>query len=147
MPSMMLAWCPKRYSHVQGMNLHGTRGSHHFVLIAHTDSIVAFMPSTMLACCFTPYSDAQGINSHDIGGGHPSVIIADIDSTAALMKAAREAPPSSFYHSTNLLLYLDEPNMGLQLDPRVYPVVREIMANAPFTATLASATLLNDICF
>eukprot|EP00200_Dunaliella_tertiolecta_P005867 CAMPEP_0202344926 /NCGR_PEP_ID=MMETSP1126-20121109/4390_1 /ASSEMBLY_ACC=CAM_ASM_000457 /TAXON_ID=3047 /ORGANISM="Dunaliella tertiolecta, Strain CCMP1320" /LENGTH=1494 /DNA_ID=CAMNT_0048936169 /DNA_START=95 /DNA_END=4579 /DNA_ORIENTATION=- len=84
---------------------------------------------------------SQGINSHDIGGGHPSVIIADIDSTAALMKAAREAPPSSFYHSTNLLLYLDEPNMGLQLDPRVYRVVREIMANAPFTTILASATL------
>lgn len=61
---------------------------------------------------------AQGMRSNDIGGGHPAVIIADIDSTAALMAAAAEAPPSAFYHSSNLLLYLDEPNMGLELDPR-----------------------------
>ena len=35
-----------------------------------------------------------------------------------VMQAAQEAPPSAVYHASNLLLYLDEPNMGLRLHPR-----------------------------
>ncbi len=49
----------------------------------------------------------------------PSVIIADLAATAALAAAARAAPSSSFYHHSRLLLFLDEPNMGVQLDAEV----------------------------
>ena len=55
----------------------------------------------------------------DLGGGKPNVIIADIYATAGLVRAAAAAHPGEFYHSSKLLLYLDEPNMGIHLDGQV----------------------------
>ena len=39
--------------------------------------------------------------------------------TAALVKASREAEPHSSFAAPNLVLYFDEPNMGIHLDPQV----------------------------
>ncbi|GFR46755.1 hypothetical protein Agub_g8380, partial [Astrephomene gubernaculifera] len=83
----------------------------------------------------------RGSRNDDLGGGKPDVIIADIFATAELVRAAREAPPGSFYHSHFLVLYLDEPNMGLHLNEEVRKAVRAIMSAAPSTTILASATL------
>lgn len=65
------------------------------------------------------YGGFQGVSRSDLGGGVPSVIIADLAATAALAAAARAAPVGSFYHHSRLLLFLDEPNMGVQLDGEV----------------------------
>ncbi|GLC46094.1 hypothetical protein PLESTB_001033400 [Pleodorina starrii] len=83
----------------------------------------------------------RGAMFDDLGGGKPDVIIADIYATAALVQTASEAPADEFYRSSNLVLYLDEPNMGIHLDREVRCVVRQIMAFAPPTTILASATL------
>ncbi|EFJ42340.1 hypothetical protein VOLCADRAFT_97614 [Volvox carteri f. nagariensis] len=83
----------------------------------------------------------RGATNEDLGGGKPDVIIADIYATAALVQVASEAPHDAFYRSSNLVLYLDEPNMGIHLDKEVRQVVRQIMSFAPPTTILASATL------
>eukprot|EP00192_Tetraselmis_astigmatica_P001161 CAMPEP_0117697634 /NCGR_PEP_ID=MMETSP0804-20121206/29346_1 /TAXON_ID=1074897 /ORGANISM="Tetraselmis astigmatica, Strain CCMP880" /LENGTH=1323 /DNA_ID=CAMNT_0005511923 /DNA_START=85 /DNA_END=4056 /DNA_ORIENTATION=+ len=83
----------------------------------------------------------EGKENRDRGGGKPDVIIADIQATAALMEAACEADPKSFYHSANVVLYFDEPNMGVHLSPKVKETVSRILSYSPFTMVLASATL------
>ncbi|GIL69488.1 hypothetical protein Vretifemale_410 [Volvox reticuliferus] len=85
----------------------------------------------------------RGAMYDDLGGGKPDVIIADIYATAALMQTAAEASADKFYRSSNLVLYLDEPNMGIHLEMKVRKAVRQIMAFAPPTTILASATLPN----
>jgi hypothetical protein len=63
----------------------------------------------------------EGRELNDRGGGRVDVIIADIVATAGLMKAAAEAEPTSPFHASNLVLYFDEPNMGVHLNPKVTP--------------------------
>mmetsp|Transcript_27732 Transcript_27732/g.60749 ORF Transcript_27732/g.60749 Transcript_27732/m.60749 type:complete len:858 (+) Transcript_27732:614-3187(+) len=84
---------------------------------------------------------ALGKELQDIGGGRPQVIIADIHATAALVRVAAVAGPEAWYHRRHIILYFDEPNMGIHMDERVAGVVRDIMAHAPSTTILASATL------
>lgn len=62
---------------------------------------------------------SQGNRLNDLGKGQPQVIIADIFATAAIVRAAQLASPDQFFHSSRLLLYLDEPNMGIHMDPQV----------------------------
>ena len=57
----------------------------------------------------------------------PLVIIADVKSTAALVLAAESTDPDSWYHSKNLLLYFDEPNMGIHIDLDLAASVKKIM--------------------
>lgn len=83
----------------------------------------------------------EGRELNDRGGGRVDVIIADIVATAGLMKAAAEAEPTSPFHASNLVLYFDEPNMGVHLNPKVRETVSDILHHAPFTTVLASATL------
>ena len=87
------------------------------------------------------YAADVGYKLKDRGAGKPDIIIADLNTTASLMKAAATAAPGSFYHKNNLLLYFDEPNMGIHLDPNVLGVVSVIQAHMPIAAVLASATL------
>ena len=77
----------------------------------------------------------------DKGNGRPGVIIADIMSTVSILKAAREQPHDSWYHHSRIVLYFDEPNMGVHLDPNVLSILQQIMCHVPDTAILASATL------
>ena len=87
------------------------------------------------------YAADVGYKLKDHGAGKPDIIIADLNTTGALLKAAAQEPESSFYHQSKILLYFDEPNMGIHLDPNVLGVVSTIQANMPHTAVLASATL------
>jgi hypothetical protein len=87
------------------------------------------------------YAAKVGFQLKDRGAGKPDIIIADLNTTASLLKAANAAPEGSFYHKENLLLYFDEPNMGIHLDPNVLGVVSTIQSNMPCAAVLASATL------
>jgi hypothetical protein len=87
------------------------------------------------------YAADVGYKLKDRGAGKPDIIIADLNTTASLLKAAASAPEGSFYHKNNLLLYFDEPNMGIHLDPNVLGVVSTIQSNMPIAAVLASATL------
>ena len=87
------------------------------------------------------YAADVGHKLKDHGAGKPDIIIADLNTTAALLKACKEESSSSFYHESKILLYFDEPNMGIHLDPNVLGVVSSIQANMPLTAVLASATL------
>ena len=87
------------------------------------------------------YAADVGYKLKDHGAGKPDIIIADLNTTAALLKACKEESSSSFYHESKILLYFDEPNMGIHLDPNVLGVVSSIQANMPLTAVLASATL------
>lgn len=87
------------------------------------------------------YAADVGFKLKDRGAGKPDIIIADLNTTASLLKAAHNAKESSFYHKNNLLLYFDEPNMGIHLDPNVLGVVSIIQAHMPIAAVLASATL------
>ena len=84
---------------------------------------------------------ALGTERNDRGGGTPSLIVADVYAAAALCAAAAEAKPNSPFHSSRLVLYLDEPNMGIHLSKPALEVVKSIMECAPHTAVLASATL------
>ncbi|KAG1668607.1 hypothetical protein FOA52_001476 [Chlamydomonas sp. UWO 241] len=85
--------------------------------------------------------EGQGREHHDQGGGRPAFIVSDIYSTAAILRVAAKADPDDFYHHTKILLYFDEPNMGIHLDAGLRSIVKDIMAHAPATAILASATL------
>ena len=87
------------------------------------------------------YAADVGYKLKDHGAGKPDIIIADLNTTGALLKACKEESSSSFYHESKILLYFDEPNMGIHLDPNVLGVVSSIQANMPLTAVLASATL------
>jgi len=87
------------------------------------------------------YAADVGYKLKDRGAGKPDIIIADLNTTASLLKAAHNAKPESFYHKNNLLLYFDEPNMGIHLDPNVLGVVSTIQSHMPIAAVLASATL------
>ena len=87
------------------------------------------------------YAADVGYKLKDHGAGKPDIIIADLNTTGALLKAAAQESESSFYHQSKILLYFDEPNMGIHLDPNVLGVVSTIQANMPHTAVLASATL------
>ena len=87
------------------------------------------------------YAADVGYKLKDRGAGKPDIIIADLNTTASLLKAAHAAKESSFYHKNNLLLYFDEPNMGIHLDPNVLGVVSTIQNHMPVAAVLASATL------
>eukprot|EP00740_Mantoniella_antarctica_P007980 CAMPEP_0181363940 /NCGR_PEP_ID=MMETSP1106-20121128/9065_1 /TAXON_ID=81844 /ORGANISM="Mantoniella antarctica, Strain SL-175" /LENGTH=1005 /DNA_ID=CAMNT_0023478509 /DNA_START=163 /DNA_END=3180 /DNA_ORIENTATION=+ len=87
------------------------------------------------------YAAQVGFSLKDRGAGRPDIIIADLNTTAWLLKAAHNAKDTSFYHKNNLLLYFDEPNMGIHLDPNVLGVVSTIQAHMPIAAVLASATL------
>ena len=87
------------------------------------------------------YAADVGYKLKDHGAGKPDIIIADLNTTASLLKAAALENESSFYHSSKILLYFDEPNMGIHLDPNVLGVVSTIQSNMPHTAVLASATL------
>lgn len=73
-------------------------------------------PATLLS--------TQGVQFCDRGGGVPEVVIADIRATAGLLAAAHACQADRFYHWRRLVLYLDEPNMGLHLDPQVRMYVR-----------------------
>ena len=84
---------------------------------------------------------ARGTEANDRGGGTPSLIIADVYAVAALCAAAAAEPRSSPFHSSRLVLYLDEPNMGIHLSADAASVVKSICACAPHTVVLASATL------
>ena len=77
----------------------------------------------------------------DKGNGKPGVIIADIMSTVSILKAAKQQQHDSWYHSSRIVLYFDEPNMGVHLDQNILNVLKQIMCNIPATAILASATL------
>ncbi|KAG2448292.1 hypothetical protein HYH02_006876 [Chlamydomonas schloesseri] len=85
--------------------------------------------------------ERKGVQLCDRGGGVPEVIIADIRATAALLAEAHACRSTSFFHWRRLVLYLDEPNMGLHLDPQLRHVVQRVMSHAPLTTVLASATL------
>ena len=75
-------------------------------------------------------------------GGRPEVIVADVFATAALLKASREDLGAKHSLSpANILLYFDEPNMGLHLSTNTAGAAAAIMRDAPLTAVLASATL------
>jgi len=87
------------------------------------------------------YAADIGYKLKDHGAGKPDIIIADLNTTAALLKAAHAAKDTCFYHQNNLLLYFDEPNMGIHLDPNVLGVVSTIQQHMPIAAVLASATL------
>ena len=87
------------------------------------------------------YAADVGYKLKDRGAGKPDIIIADLNTTASLLKAAHNAKESSFYHKNNILLYFDEPNMGIHLDPNVLGVVSTIQSHMPLAAVLASATL------
>jgi preprotein translocase subunit Sec61beta len=53
------------------------------------------------------------------------------------MRASKEAPPSAFFHASNLLLYFDEPNMGLELDPRcVWVSLKYLQASLKYLRTV-----------
>lgn len=85
---------------------------------------------------------SRGKDANDRGGGTPAVIVADVHATAALVAAAAdEMERNSPFHATRLVLYLDEPNMGIHLSQPALEIVQQIMAKAPHTAVLASATL------
>lgn len=87
---------------------------------------------------------ARGKDANDRGAGTPSVIVADVHATAALLAACGDPAQierNSPFHASRLVLYLDEPNMGIHLSQPALEVVQDIMAKAPHTAVLASATL------
>eukprot|EP00873_Tetraselmis_striata_P007608 jgi/Tetstr1/427872/TSEL_017949.t1 len=83
----------------------------------------------------------EGKENSDRGNGRVDVIIADIVATAGLMKTAHKIEPTSPFHASNIVLYFDEPNMGVHLNPKVKDTVAAILKYAPFTTVLASATL------
>tara|TARA_B100001173_G_scaffold80170_1_gene68471 strand:- start:641 stop:3682 length:3042 start_codon:yes stop_codon:yes gene_type:complete len=87
------------------------------------------------------YAADIGFKLKDHGAGKPDIIIADLNTTARILEAAKKQPESSFYNQSKILLYFDEPNMGIHLDPKVLGVVSNIQANMPHAAVLASATL------
>lgn len=80
------------------------------LLPAHTSEPV---PAPHLPTPPRPFHHpSQGRKLNDIGGGQPAFIVADVHSTAAILRAAKEASPDDFYHSSKLILYFDEPTMG-----------------------------------
>jgi len=87
------------------------------------------------------YTADIGAKLKDHGAGKADIIIADLNTTARILEASKKQPESSFYHQSKVLLYFDEPNMGIHLDPNVLGVVSKIQANMPHAAVLASATL------
>jgi hypothetical protein len=92
-----------------------------------------------LAACRKRGEDANDRNV--VAPGVPSVIVADVYATAALCATAAAEPPGSPFHASRIVLYLDEPNMGIHMSSDALDVVQRIMAQAPHTAVLASATL------
>jgi len=69
------------------------------------------------------------------------VIIADIYTTAAIMRAAQDLGSDSPFRADNLVLFFDEPNMGIHLDPAVKTIASRIARFLPRVAILSSATL------
>lgn len=75
-------------------------------------------------------------------GGRPEVVIADVFATAALLAAVKAGDLKPFGMTKhNVILYFDEPNMGLHLSATTAEAAASIMCNAPVAAVLASATL------
>eukprot|EP00854_Cymbomonas_tetramitiformis_P004045 gene4045-5018_t len=88
--------------------------------------------------------DATSLNGRDLrdrGHGKPGIIIADIHSTAAILEVTKSELPTSTFSARNVVLYFDEPNMGIHQDPDILEVVQRIVGQLPMTAILASATL------
>jgi hypothetical protein len=92
-----------------------------------------------LQACFDRGEAANDRNNS--APGVPTVIVADVYATAALCATAAAEELSSPFHASRLVLYLDEPNMGIHMSSDALDVVQRIMAAAPHTAVLASATL------
>jgi hypothetical protein len=92
-----------------------------------------------LQACFDRGEAANDRNNS--APGVPTVIVADVYATAALCATAAAEEVSSPFHASRMVLYLDEPNMGIHMSSDALDVVRRIMAAAPHTAVLASATL------
>ena len=67
--------------------------------------------------------------------------MADVFATAALLAASRELGAKHALSPANMLLYFDEPNMGLHLSTATAAAAASLMRDAPLTAVLASATL------
>lgn len=78
----------------------------------------------------------------DTKGGRPEVVIADVFATAALLAAVKTGELKPFgLTKHNVVLYFDEPNMGLHLSKATADAAANIMRDAPVAAVLASATL------
>ena len=79
----------------------------------------------------------------DRGNGQPDVIVADVHATAEMLAWSRANVDdvSNRFHRANLLLYYDEPNMGIHLDERTLQICKTIMWDAPYLTVLASATI------
>jgi hypothetical protein len=86
------------------------------------------VPSSHANCGRGPSDHTERIALHidpplwleqDRGLGKPDVIVADVYTTAALLEASR-THPDSFFASDKLVLYFDEPNMGIQVRPQPY---------------------------
>ncbi len=68
-------------------------------------------------------------------------MLADFEATAAILEAARSGRLPPDFSLENLVLFYDEPNMGIHLSSMVHSVTKRILTNLPYTAVLASATL------
>lgn len=78
----------------------------------------------------------------DSKGGRPEVIIADVFATAALLAAVKTGELKGLgLTKHSVVLYFDEPNMGLHLSKATADAAASIMRDAPVAAVLASATL------
>lgn len=93
-----------------------------------------------------PLNHTQGENFNDKLGADgskakPDMIVADIYATAQILRVAASVPADHPLHASKMVLYFDEPNMGIDLDAGVQAAVQEVMRHAPATTVLASATL------
>jgi len=79
--------------------------------------------------------------NYDRGGGKPEIIVADVFAASSMLHAARKEPKNSPFHIDNIIVYFDEPNMGIRLNPLVLKAAQGIMASRPASCVLASATL------
>eukprot|EP00899_Mesostigma_viride_P013954 jgi/Mesvir1/2255/Mv19302-RA.1 len=86
---------------------------------------------------------ATGARNKDRGtpSGRPDMIVADLQATAALLATAQSEPEDSYFHTSKIVLYFDEPNMGIHLDKGVLADVQRILSVTPHTTMLTSATL------
>ena len=87
------------------------------------------------------YAIHRGRAMGDVCGGRPEMIVADYRATAALMELAHTPEAPAEFRAHNLVLFYDEPNMGLHVDRQTHDVTRRIIQHLPQTAILASATL------
>jgi len=86
-------------------------------------------------------AETKARETNDRGKGRPELILCDINATGSFLNAGSAESELSWYHPSKLLLYFDEPNMGIHLDCDLLEIVKGVLNYAPMTMVLASATL------